>query len=631
MNTQWMNCREAAALWHVSERWVTNLCRTGKIPEAHKEKRQWLLPVGTEKPVDSRIRNGRYQKANHAALLPLPIGISDYCKASTDYYYVDKTLLIRDFLDQRPLVSLFTRPRRFGKTLNMDMLRVFFEKTDQDTSIYFQNKNIWKCGPAYQRHQGQYPVIFLSFKDVKFSTWEETLEKLKELLQKEFGRHSELLQSTHIAEFERSYYRKVIEGQASKVELTSALANLSQMLHEHHGIAPIIIIDEYDTPIEQGYHKNYYEEIILFMRSLFSGGFKDNRHLSYGFLTGILRVAQESIFSGMNNLKINSILESNYSSYFGFTPEEVQAMADYYGVPEKYEEICDWYDGYRFGNQEIFNPWSVISYFDNDCTADTYWISTGNNEILHDLLTTADAELLESLNQLLSGETVLTQIDVNVVYPQLTQDASFLYSFLLVAGYLKRAPVESPLYGVRMCQVSIPNREIAAVYKKEVLSKLLETNHLLSSSAYKIQKALVAEDAALLQSALQNFLYQTVSFYDSSGEIFYQGLLAGLLALLDDRYRVTSNRESGNGRYDFQLCPNQKTMPGILIELKVSKSDTEDQLLLRANEALEQIADRHYDMQMVQEGISKILCYGIAFSGKNVKICAEEANYTKIN
>lgn len=624
---KWMTCKEAAALWNVTERWISGFCKNGKIPGVRKKGRKWLIPADTEKPKDSRIKNGKYVKSRAAdKKLPLPIGISDYCKASTEYYYVDKTLLIRDFLDQKPFVSLFTRPRRFGKTLNMDMLRVFFEKTETDTSIYFRNKAIWKCGPEYQKYQGHYPVIFLTFKDVKFETWGETLEKLKELFQKEYGRHKELNQSPFIAGYEQKYYQKIMDGNASIVELTSALANLSQMLHEHHHVAPIIIIDEYDTPIQQGYTRHYYEDIILFMRNLFSGAFKDNPHLSYGFLTGILRVAQESIFSGMNNLKINSVLDNSYCSYFGFTSEEVLDMADYYGVTDKYTELCEWYDGYLFGNQEIFNPWSVISYFDNGCRPETFWISTGSNEILSDILSRADEEIMENLNSLILGQRILTPIDMNVVYPQLDDDPSFIYSFLLVAGYLKTKSSVSAFPGTSMYEVSIPNKEISAVYKKEILSKLLKINGRISSSAYKIQKALFSGDIMLLQESLQNYLYQTISFFDTSAESFYQGLLAGFLALMDDCYRITSNRESGDGRYDFQLYPRESHLPGILIEVKISEKSSDDQLLARAEQALKQINEKNYARNMKQDGISPIFQYGIAFSGKHVKILTRQAD-----
>ena len=290
----------------------------------------------------------------------LPIGISEYQEASTEYYYVDKTLLIRDFLDERPKVSLFTRPRRFGKTLNMDMLRVFFEKTEEDTSVYFRDKKIWSCDQSYLDQQGKYPVIFLSLKDVKGSSWEETFRMIRGLLADEFQRHKELADSDALNEYEKDRFSSLAATTASEVDYQMSLQTLTRLLHQHHGVAPIVIIDEYDTPIQQGHVNGFYDAVVGFMRNLFSGGLKDNRHLSYGFLTGILRVAKESIFSGLNNLKVNSILEDRYSEYFGFTPEEVQEMAAYYGVPEKYQELCDWYDGYRFGDSEIFNPLSSV-------------------------------------------------------------------------------------------------------------------------------------------------------------------------------------------------------------------------------------------------------------------------------
>lgn len=620
---QWMTCKEAAAKWKITQRRVSVLCRSGRIPGAAKEGNIWKIPKGTVKPEDSRITTGRYQKKSSPSagnVLPLPIGISDYRKASSEYYYVDKTLLIRDFLDQKPFVSLFTRPRRFGKTLNMDMLRVFFEKTETDTSIYFKDKKIWKCGKEYRQHQGKYPVIFLTFKDIKYNTWEEAFEKLKELFQIEYGRHKELRNSSGIADYETRYYEKVLQGDVSEVQLTSALSNLSQMLHEHHKVAPVIIIDEYDTPIQEGYSKNYYDKVILFMRNLFSGGFKDNPHLTFGFLTGILRIAQESIFSGMNNLKVNSILEDSYSSYFGFTPDEVRTMAAYYGCADQYSEICEWYDGYRFGNQDIFNPWSVISYLGNNCNPDTFWISSGSNEILNHLMVPESEEIMGRLVNLLQGETVLAQIDKNVVYPQLGTNPDYIYSFLLMAGYVKPVSSRPEVPGTHLYQIAVPNKEIASVYKKEILTKLLEKNSLLSSSAYKIQKALFSCNTELLQDAMQTFLYQTISFYDSAHETFYQGLLAGLLALTDGSYQVTSNRESRDGRYDFQLKPKNPSLPGMIIEIKVSKKETDLELLKTAQSALGQINDRQYRFQMEQEGISSVLSYGIAFCGKRVKI-----------
>ena len=289
-----------------------------------------MIPADEENDVQS-TKNPSLKKR-----LPLPIGISDYKLATTDYYYVDKTLLIRDFLDSRPMVSLFTRPRRFGKTLNMDMLRVFFEKTEEDTSVYFQDKSIWKCGEEYIAYQGKYPVIFLTFKDVKCSSWEETIQYIHNLIIMEYQRHMELAASEKLSVYEKDQFSKIAKGMADKVEDQMSLQLLSLLLHKHHGEKAIIIIDEYDTPIQQGYTCGFYSEIINFMRNFFSGGLKDNQHLAYGFLTGILRVAKESIFSGLNNLKINSLLDDAYSRYFGFTKEEVKEMLEYYGVSDKY-------------------------------------------------------------------------------------------------------------------------------------------------------------------------------------------------------------------------------------------------------------------------------------------------------
>ncbi|MBO5307042.1 MAG: AAA family ATPase, partial [Lentisphaeria bacterium] len=454
-----MKVKDAAALWGLTPRRVSELCKQGKIANARKEGKAWMIPVGTPKPTDQRIRSGVYAKVVLQENLPLPIGISDYRLASTEYYYIDKTMLIKDFLDERPMVSLFTRPRRFGKTLNMDMLRTFFEKSDEDTSIYFKNKKIWACGQKYRDYQGKYPVIFVSFKDVKCETWQDTYGNIYKLLQKEFERHLELLESPALNEYDKQKIKDFLDGKADENDCMAAFATLSEMLDKHYGIAPIIIVDEYDTPIQQGYMRGFYDSVIRFMRNLFSGGLKDNKHLSYGFLTGILRVAKESIFSGLNNPKINTILENKYSQYFGFTPDEVKEMARYYKAEDKYDEICAWYDGYRFGKSEIFNPWSVINYFSNECEPRAFWQSTGNNEIIGEVLTNADESIYEKLNQLLQGKSVLTYIDPCVIYPQIKNNPSSVYSFLLVAGYLKITKVEPSFNGDFMCEVALPNKE----------------------------------------------------------------------------------------------------------------------------------------------------------------------------
>ena len=549
--------------------------------------------------------------------MPLPIGVSDFRLAQAEYYYVDKTMLIKDFIDERPMVTLFTRPRRFGKTLNMDMLRTFFEKTEQDTSVYFQDKKIWACGQKYRAYQGKYPVIFLTFKDVKFNTWEETFSAVRDIFAKETQRHEELRTSDRCDEYDERKYARLAEGNVTEVELSSALADLSAMLHKHYGIAPVIIIDETDTPIQQGYMKGYYEEITLFMRNLFSGGFKDNKHLAFGFLTGILRVAKESIFSGMNNLSINSVLDHKYSAYFGFTSDEVREMAAYYGASDKYDEICEWYDGYRFGKTEIFNPWSVVNYFSNECEPRAFWVSTGSNDVIGEVLAEADEEIYHRLASLVNGETITTYIDTGVIYPQIKKNPSTIYSFLLVTGYLKAVKTTLSFNGDFMCEISLPNREIALVYHKEILQKFEAM--IPQSTAIAVQEAIFSGDNRKLKTQIQTLLMESASSFDTAGENFYHGFMLGLCALLGGFF-VTSNRESGEGRYDIQLKPVKKGLPGIIIELKAEKNGTEESLKQLSETALKQIQEKQYDTELRTAGVEAIYKYGVAFCGKRVEV-----------
>ena len=617
-------CKEKAAEWGISERTVNNLCNNKRIPGAVKVGKSWQIPDDAERPIDKRIKSGNYM--NSAAVTEkkaLPIGISDYIRAQSEYYYVDKTLLIKEFLDKKPLVSLFTRPRRFGKTLNMDMLRVFFEISKEDTSVYFKDKAIWQCGREYTKHQGQYPVIFLTFKDVKFDSWEATIDKIRGLLQAEFGRHLELKESDKLAEYEIEYFSKILEAKANEVELTSSLENLSRMLFKHYGKAPIIIIDEYDTPIQEGYTEDFYDEIIRFMRNFFSGAYKDNKNLSYGFLTGILRIAQESIFSGLNNLTVNSVMDEDYDRFFGFTYPEVHQMMKYYGVSDKDEELKDWYNGYRFGNTEIYNPWSVINYISKGCIPQAYWVNTGKNEILEDVLKSATDDVAEKLYALLQGERVIARIDQNVVYRSLSEDTENIYSLLLVAGYLKALTKELQGDGSYLCEVSIPNREIAAVYKNEIFSHLLQIGAITRTTANKIAESLYANNLEKLQKAIAEYMDKSISFYDAGAEGFYHGLALGLVALMDNHYKIKSNRESGDGRYDISLIPRESKYPGIIMELKWKSGLEEEALEALSGEALRQIDDKRYDSEMSYDGVEKLLKLGIAFSGKKVKIKAE--------
>ena len=574
------------------------MCKQKEIVGAIKDGRNWLIP-------DNTILSPKK---------PLPIGVSDFKSATTNYYYVDKTLLIRDFLNAIPMVSLFTRPRRFGKTLNMDMLRVFFEKTPEDTSIYFKDKYIWQCGDYYTKHQGQYPVIFLSFKNVKCSSWQETFQKISKLISLEFMRHNELESSSVLSSYEKEQYHRFASENINEVDCQMGLQLLSLLLHKHYDKECVIIIDEYDTPIQQDHLCDFYNEIVDFMRNFFSGGLKDNPHLAFGFLTGILRVAKESIFSGMNNLKTNSILDNNYSSYFGITNEEVRDMLAYYDYEDKYQEICEWYDGYRFGNSEIFNPWSVINYISDQCFPKAFWQSTGSNDIIGEIIGTATPEINENLYKLFCGNTVTTYVDTSVIYPEVQSNPNSIYSFLLVAGYLKVAEIYPQNDGNYMCDVAIPNKEILYVYEKEVLNRTNQNNVSIS-----IHQAIFSKDTSKLQSLLEDFMLKSISTMDGASEVFYHGMMLGLCAVLGSQFKVRSNRESGLGRFDIELLPMVKGIPGFIFEFKHTKDINVD-LDSLANSALKQIEDMKYDTELNDFGVEDIVKIGIAFRQKSAVV-----------
>lgn len=599
---EYLSCSDASKAMGFSVRRIQQMCKNGELTGAIKEGRKWLIP-------DETIHMNHFAKNKS-----LPIGVSDFKLATTGYYYVDKTLMIRDFLDKKPMVSLFTRPRRFGKTLNMDMLRVFFEKTNEDTSVYFKDKQIWQCGDYYTKHQGQYPVIFLTFKDVKSMTWEETFQKIRRLISLEFIRHNELETSSVLTAYEKEQYHLLAGDSGDEVDCQMGLQLLSLLLHKHYGRECIIIIDEYDTPIQQGHTCNFYPEIVNFMRNFFSGGLKDNPHLAFGFLTGILRVAKESIFSGMNNLKTYSILDDGYSSYFGFTEKEVKDMLRYYGKDDKYNELSEWYDGYRFGNTEIFNPWSVINYISDNCFPKAFWQSTGSNEIIGEIIQTATPEITKDLYKLLCGEKIAAYIDTGVIYPEVQNNPYSIYSFLLVAGYLKVANIYPQSDGNFMCDVAIPNKEITFVYEKEVLNR---TNQ--NSLAISISQAIFSKDTQKLQALLEDFMVKSISSIDGANEGFYHGMMLGLCAILGNRYKIRSNRESGLGRFDIQLMPLTKGMPGFIFEFKHTKDEHTD-LSALADSALQQIEAKKYDTELRDNGVNSIISIGIAFRGKSAVV-----------
>ena len=550
--------------------------------------------------------------------LPLPVGNTNYKEICRESYYIDKTLLVKELLDEKNKIILFTRPRRFGKTLNMDMLRTFFEKTAEATSEYFTDKKIWQQGEEYINHQRKYPVIYLSLKDIKARKWETAYELLKYIIKTEYDRHQELKNSTEISQTDVALFYRITKDVATEAEYVFSLQALSRMLHKHHKQAPVIIIDEYDTPIQEGFVNGYYDETIEFIRNFFSAALKDNPHAKQIIMTGILRVAKESIFSGLNNIRVCSVLDKKFSEYFGFTTSEVQQMAEYYEHTDKLAEVQAWYDGYKFGETEIFNPWSVINYFSNDCQAMPYWVQTSANTIIQEILKTYNEDTYKNLHALLGEAEVRSVVKTNIIYPKLKEPQTNILGFLLMTGYLKATQTELDFKGDYVCRLSIPNKEIKTIYYNEILSLLIE--RIGENTVTDLGNALFKKDAEKIKATLSTFMMETISYYDNLKENYYHGLMLGLIAIAESNYTIRSNRESGLGRYDIQLVPKSAGLPGIIIEIKAAGKNDAVNLKQLAQTALSQIEERKYDTELRAQGVTDIVKYGIAFQSKAVEV-----------
>ena len=611
---------EAAAFLQMTGRRVVGLCSEGKLAGAFKAGRNWKIPMESVKQYrkDAGITLTEEASEEARGLLPFAIGNTSFIEISSECYYVDKTLLIRDLIDDHNMVTLFTRPRRFGKTLAINTIKTFFEKTDEDTARYFTDKKIWECGDKYRALQGKYPVIMLTFKDVKYNSWEESMEAIRLVVKDEYKRHPELAESSVLDTDARNYIDRMERGALSGVELQRSLLNLAHMLSLHHDSKVVILIDEYDTPIQQGYSRGFYKDIISFMRNFLSGGLKDNTDLAFGVLTGIMRVSKENLFSGLNNPMVNTVLDDKYSDYFGFTEDEVREMAAYYRRPEAMDEIRFWYDGYRFGNTEIYNPWSVTNYFASGGKAKPYWANTSDNEIIREILTGLTPEIADDLARVMQDEEVHASLDMEVVYPRMTDGNDTIFSFLLLAGYLTPADRPEETEIGTFASLRLPNAEIRRIYNTEVLSwiRTQQTGNIIS----EIEKAVFLCDGKRLKDALRKYMITSISFFDGAAEGFYHGMVLGLVASLSSKYYIRSNREAGEGRFDLQLEPKDRTLPGILMEFKAVSASEKEKLPDLAEEALSQTEDKEYQRDLEERGVTDIVRYGIAFSGKDVEV-----------
>ena len=552
-------------------------------------------------------------------LLPPPVGTSDWATFSRDSYCVDKTLILKDLIDSKSRVVLFTRPRRFGKTTMLEMLRTFYE----GEASLFRDKKIWAAGAKYRKEQGGHPVIFLSFKDIKQTTVEEAFARLAAVIGDEVARFADCIENGWGNGAKKRSLRKVINREGTKDELSESLGLLSEAVHVFTKKLPVILIDEYDQPITTASTNGFYDEMCTFMRVLLSGALKDNDHCHIGIMTGVLRVAKEGILSGLNNPDVWTVFDEQYSQYFGFTEDEVAEMARYYGAADKLPEIKTWYDGYDFGGTEIYNPWSVLKYFKCNCTPDAYWLDTSSNDLITEIVQELPFKMERRLHALMKGEAIKVPMTKELgPYKQIRDNENTLYALLVSAGYLKAV---GPIDENGDCPVTIPNKELSQVFFREVVQKVRSFDKNGGISA--VEDALRERDPFLFGKYLAAYLKESVSFFDTAAEGFYHGLVLGFIACFRNRFVVKSNRESGEGRYDISMRPLIEGMPGVVIELKAAEEETED-LDALAREARRQIDTRAYTTEMLADFAAHgekrdILKFGMAFYRKNLVVCKD--------
>ena len=574
-------------------------------------------------PIDDYYKMRKLEK-------PTPISIEDFREIS-EYYYVDKTLLIKELLDNKTKIILFTRPRRFGKTLNMSMLQTFFEKPldGKDTSHYFKNLKIWQAGEEYRAEQGKRPVIFLSLKDMEYDNFQSSYEVIKAKIADEYIRHGELENSTLLKETERCLYSRIVNKKASQDEWAASLRYLCSMLEKHHGEKPLLLIDEYDVPLQNAWmaDNSYFKEMSSFIKNLFSAALKTNPSLYKGILTGVTRGSKESIFSGLNNLLVNTIFDNHFSDCFGLTKKEVSDMLDFYGVPDKKEEVAHWYDGYMFGKTEIYNPWSVIQYVYSECVARPYWVNTSANELVGQALEMIDRNDRTILEKLLTGGKAEKSINLNLVYTDIARKSSAAYTLLAQTGYLKSVHTEWD-NGDMICTLAIPNQELKTIYYNEIIERFIQ-DETAGEKAGELRRAMTKGNAEKIERLVQDYLMSSLSFHDLTEEKDYHNVFLGLVYIATDNYTIKSNRESGEGRYDIALFPKKKNLPGIIFELKhcsdgesvkTDKAKLEQLLTKSAEEALKQIESNAYLTELKEAGANPIFKYGASFCGKKAKV-----------
>jgi len=553
---------------------------------------------------------------------PLPIGIDNFEMILTrGYYFIDKTLLIKDLIDNKASVNLFTRPRRFGKTLNMSILQYFFENSKKDNSYLFEGLNIMKTGERYTSHMGQYPVINLSLKSGQQPTFELAYIAIRRRIAEEYERHEYILEDKGL-EHKKERYLKILKEQGEEGDYADSLYFLCECLEKYHDQKVIILIDEYDVPLQNSFFKGFYDRMIDFIRSLFESALKTNPFLEFAVITGCLHISKESIFTGLNNLEIISILNKSYDEYFGFTNEEVKKMCKDYNMENKYELIKEWYNGYIFGNANVYNPWSAVRFikdltFDINEFPSSYWANTSSNSIVKSLIEKADDETKAEIETLIEGKTIEKPIHEDITYDEIYDSMDNLYNFMFFTGYFKKIS-ERIEDDKKYLELAIPNKEIKYIFREKVL-KWFDAK-IKAEDLSKVYTSVLKGDVETFQKEINRLLRKTISFNDAY-ENFYHGFVVGVLSGIDG-YIVKSNRESGDGRSDIYIRPLSIFQRAVIIEIKVC--DKPKELFTKCDKALEQIEKMKYEEELNEEGYEDIIKYGMAFYRKDCLIKVKE-------
>jgi hypothetical protein len=547
----------------------------------------------------------------------LPAGMSNFEKIITEnYYYVDKTMLIEDIWYEGSVV-LITRPRRFGKTLNLDMIRCFFEISDISKRPLFENLAI-SNEPEFMAMQGTYPVIYLTFKDIKKKSWEKCFNSLILCIKNLFKNHAYVLKK--LSDYEKSQFEMILKGEADEALYSSAIGLLTEYLYNYYEKRVVLIIDEYDTPILSAYDNKYYDEAINFLRNILSNALKDNNYLEKGVLTGILRVAKESIFSGLNNLDVFSLIDSKLSDKFGFTEKEVELSLHKFGLSDRKKELDDWYNGYSINGQKLYNPFSIIKYL-KDKKAKPFWINSSANEIVYELVAGKKASVQENLESLINCEPITAIIEENIVFSSINREKEAIWTILFFSGYLTIYSEVNP--DLNLYNLIIPNKEVMLCLKQNISIWMNDTIGI--SRLNSMLTALIGGDIRKFKNLLQYFVKTIFSYYDTADkepERVYQAFFLGLLINLENKYKIRSDRESGYCRYDIMMIPFDTNKTGIIIEFKKIKKNESSKNVLIA--AMNQIKKMEYAVELKEANIEKILAIAIALDGKRVEVISEE-------